>query len=120
MAQGERKPLTERGRFWLKHIQRWMQTDDGPTHFCRTHSLSIAAFTWWRKQFFEQGWLPWERPAQSSSFVELMRSPPRRSAGPEAGFYEVLLPNERRLRIPAASFDIDHVQSLVSILESPC
>ena len=112
------KPLTERGRFWLEHIRRWQATEDGPTHYCRTHKLSVSAFTWWRRQLFEQGRLDWERPIKKHSFVELPQQ--LQASQQNESCYEILCTNRRRLRIPVASFKDDDVVRLISIVESTC
>ena len=120
MDNESRKPLTQRGRFWLDHIRQWQATEDGPTHYCRSHSLSVSAFTWWRRQLCEQGWVPWTKPRRPGPFVELPRWGLDSASGSGEHCYEVLLPNQKRLRIPMASFDADQIKALVSVLESPC
>jgi transposase-like protein len=110
------KALTKRGRFWVRHLRQWLQSDLSQAQYCRQHHLSASALRWWRGQLPKELWA--DRPAgvaESSpeAFVEL---PIDRE--PQA-CYEISLRGGRSLRL-GSRFDPVHVRQLVQVLEQTC
>ena len=117
MASSKSKPLSERGRFWHKHIIQWMQTAKTQTQFCRERKLSLAAFGWWRRRLRRSGWIEDHQAALARHFVEVPLGRP--TSVDSSAWYEIHLVNQRRLRVPPG-FDTEAVTRLVAILESSC
>ena len=42
--------LSERGRFWERHLRAWRKTSLSQAQYCRRHNLSAAAFGWWKRR----------------------------------------------------------------------
>lgn len=47
-ASRRHRALTERGRFWPRHLQRWTQSGLSQAQYCRRHHLSAPAYGWWK------------------------------------------------------------------------
>jgi hypothetical protein len=124
MAQVSAPTLSERGEYWLGHLRRWEAAGTTQAAYCRRHDLSAAAFRWWRRKFLREGRLtPRDgdaadrRRTSRPGFVEVVAS---MSPAPEAsGLYEIVLPNQRRLRL-SGRFEADVVRTLLSVLEPSC
>jgi len=123
MTRDSREDLTQRGRYWLKHIRRWQQSHSTQCEYCRQRDLSITAFRWWRSELVRKGIDVSQAgdsnrtDGESGSFVELALTHQLASRG--SAVYEIVLSNQRRLCL-AEGFDPDAVASLVSILEARC
>jgi len=115
--------LSQRGQYWLGHIQQWRKSNTTQCEYCRNRDISVTAFRWWRRQLIRKGidlsQACDSNAAQSSSgpFVEVSFT--RRTAGRDSVVYEIVLLNQRRLCL-AEGFDPDAVAALVSILEPRC
>jgi len=113
--------LSQRGRFWLGHIQQWQPSGVTQVEYCRDHKISVAAFKWWRGRLAKRGFHTeasltlTKKTSKRPSFVELTKSDAA-TVGPR---YEIYLGSNRRLSI-AQGFDSQEVAELVSILESSC
>jgi transposase-like protein len=110
------KALTQRGRFWVKHLRQWLQSGQSQAQYCRQHHLSASALRWWRRQLPKEQWA--DSPAgvpesNQETFVELPIG-----QGPEL-CYEIRLHRGRSLRL-GSRFDPDQVRQLVQVLEQPC
>ena len=123
MAHDPDGTISERGRFWLQHLQRWQRSDLTQVNYCLDHELSVAAFRWWRYRLKNDGILADKdtsartRPAKSGSFVEI--SVPKKKQPMVTAPYEIVLPCHRRLLI-AENFEDQSVVRLLSILEQRC
>jgi len=124
MAQVSAPTLSERGEYWLGHLRRWEAAGTTQAAYCRRHDLSAAAFRWWRRKLLREGRLTTRdgnaadrRRTSRPGFVEVVAS---MSPAPEAsGRYEIVLPNQRRLRL-WGPFEADVVRTLLSVLEPSC
>jgi len=110
------KALTKRGRFWVRHLRQWLQSDLSQAQYCRQHHLSASVLRWWRGQLPKELWA--DRPAdlpESSpqGFVEIPISQRHQVS------YEIALHGGRSLRL-GSRFDLDQVRQLVQILEHAC
>lgn len=78
--------LSERGRFWQRHLQAWRKTSLSQAEYCRQQDLSLAAFGWWKRQL--------SGPAGSGRKFVTGRHPswPAKRGEDAAGFLEVTLP----------------------------
>jgi len=124
-ADKQQRSLTRRGRFWLKHLQRWRQSGLSQALYCRQQHLSAPAFGWWKGRLSAAC-----RPAESmtdlderidpqGAFVEVAVTA---SGRPEAGSefpYEIALGNHRCLRL-GRGFEGERVRQLLALLESRC
>lgn len=115
MAHDNRKPLTERGRFWLTHIHRQAQGEGTRRQYCRDHDLSESAFAWWRRELKQRGWL--DPNAETGRFVRV--PVPAATVGATGGRYEIRLTNQRQL-ILTGDFEAPKVARLVALLDPPC
>jgi hypothetical protein len=126
MAADKRvKSLTERGRFWLGHLQRWRRSGLSQSHYCRQRRLSVAAFGWWKGQL-SAGSRPSPSPgtrraggAKEGPFIELTAAAGKETAGEGEVFYEIVLSNRRCLRL-GSGFDPERVRQLLEVLEGVC
>jgi hypothetical protein len=124
MAQVSAPTLSERGEYWLGHLRRWEAAGTTQAAYCRRHDLSAAAFRWWRRKFLREGRLATRdgeaadrRGASHPGFVEVVAA--TLSASEASGIYEIVLANQRRLRL-SSRFEADAVRTLLSVLEGPC
>jgi len=87
MAHAISNELSLRGRFWLKHVKQWMQSDVTQSQYCRRNRISISAFSWWKRKFEKVGYF------ENSVNQTVQKSPAA------ATFTEIKLPevNEPRL-----------------------
>jgi hypothetical protein len=110
------KALTQRGRYWVKHLRQWLQSGQSQAQYCRQHHLSASALRWWWRQLPRDLWatdLPDSPLSNPDTFVELPIGP-----RPE-GIYEIRLHGGRSLRL-GSRFDPDQVRQLVQVLEQTC
>jgi hypothetical protein len=116
--------LTERGRFWWKHLQQWRQSGLSQAQYCRQHQLSLGTFGWWKGRLSATGESvqPAARhPAagKNSSFVELTLGGRETPAGAGDVVYEIVLSRRRCLRL-GGSFEPERVRQLLELLEGAC
>jgi hypothetical protein len=88
MVQTKRRSggLSERGRFWQRHIVAWRKTSLSQAQYCRRHDLSAAAFGWWKRQLGAVGFGP-KKPKATT------RSSKPKCRGAAGDFLEVALPD---------------------------
>jgi hypothetical protein len=110
------KVVTERGRFWVRHFRRWVQSGLPRAEYCRRHHLSFGTMSWWKTQLPRALWAPEPADAARSSvdaFIEL----PIGQGSEES--YEITLRTGRSLRL-GGRFDLVQVRQLVQMLEQAC
>ena len=124
-ADKQSQSLTERGQFWLGHLQRWRQSGLSQTQYCRQRRLSVAAFGWWKGQLSATR-IPVRSPGTRSvrgtkkgSFIELTAAGLGGASSGQEAVYEVVLSNRRCLRL-GHGFDPEQVRQLLTLLESRC
>jgi transposase len=114
------RPLdTVKQQRWLELIRRWRQSQLTVRAFCCRHGLNEANFYLWRRVLRERGLLndppaPTRRTLQSprhTAFVEL-------TLDSQPAAVELVLSNQRRLRIPPG-FDPATLRQLLLVLEEP-
>lgn len=124
-ADKQQRSLTQRGRFWQRHLQRWRQSGLSQAQYCRQQQVSAPAFGWWKGRLSAvsgQGQSvagPEERADSREAFVEVAVTP---SGGPEAGGgfpYEIALMNHCCLRL-GRGFECERVRQLLALLEERC
>ena len=124
-ADKRQRSLTQRGRFWLRHLQRWRQSGLSQAQYCRQRRLSTPAFGWWKGRLSagsgrtESVTLLEEKTAPQGAFVEVAVT---HSGGPGADSefpYEIALGNHRCLRL-GRGFECERVRQLLALLESRC
>ncbi len=112
--------MTERARYWQRHLDRWERSGLSQTAFCRRHGLKAVTFGWWKRKLatgrtHNRRRVPDAGRASSvahrTDFVEVAIT----SAG-MAG-YEVVLSGGVVLRL-SADFDPDRVSQLIAVVES--
>jgi len=124
-ADKQQRSLTQRGRFWLRHLQRWRQSGLSQAQYCRQQHLSAPAFGWWKGRLSagsvraESVSTSDKRADPQGAFVEVAVT---HSGGSEAGGglpYEIALANHRCLRL-GRGFECERVRQLLALLESRC
>lgn len=125
--------MTERARYWQRHLDRWERSGLSQAAFCRRHGLKAVTFAWWKRKLgtgaaseqrrgrsgkrassrkrADSG--PGERSTSDAEFVEV--------AMPSSGMaaYEVVLSRDLVIRLPA-DFDPDKVSQLVVAVKAAC
>ena len=128
MAAGKQhKPLTARGRFWQRHLERWQRSGLSQAQYCRQQRLSGAAFGWWKARLSAEsskrvkpGSLRDETTGQSSPFVELTLSDSGPTGPGSKEFpYEIAFTPQRCLRL-GQHYELERVRQLLVLLESRC
>lgn len=114
MAQTRSKPLTRRGRYWLKHVQQWQASKNTQVQYCKDQGISLCAFRWWRRRLNGN---TQSTPPAKATFTEVPMGMLQMSATGYA--YEVTLPNRTQLRLQR-HFDPKAVASLLALLEHTC
>jgi hypothetical protein len=127
MAAGKQhKPLTARGRFWQRHLQRWRQSGLSQAQYCRQQQLSDAAFGWWKGRLSAENSkrvkpksIRDETAGKSSPFVELTLSDSGPTGGSDEFPYEITLAPQRCLRL-GRHYELERVRQLLVLLEGRC
>jgi len=78
--------LSERARFWRRHLQAWRKTALSQAEYCRRQDLSVAALGWWKRRLSGSAGSGRKRVKVTAPSA---KQPCRRHA---AGFLEVTLP----------------------------
>ncbi|MBN1361617.1 MAG: hypothetical protein JW993_13545 [Sedimentisphaerales bacterium] len=124
-ASKGRKQLTERGRFWLRHLERWQPSGLSQVRYCREHQLSVAAFGWWKGQLSSRRKQPQagtgacDEIGDEGTFVELSWPDIGQRETSASVVYEIALAGGRRLRL-GPHFKPEQVRQLVTLLERGC
>ena len=114
--------MTERARFWQRHLDRWERSGVSQAAFCRRHGLKAVTFGWWKRKLatartlVRRGGVDARRAsstARRADFVEVAMA--------DAGMstYEVVLSRGVVLRLPA-DFDPDRVSQLIAVVKAAC
>jgi hypothetical protein len=116
-------PLTARGRFWQRHLQRWRQSGLTHVQYCRQQRLSAAAFGWWKGQLSAESPPPIKPKRVSAEiadprgpFVEVALSHSGPAGGSNAFPYEITLAPQRGLRL-GRHYELGQVRQLLVLLE---
>ena len=122
MAQVVTKPLTPRGRFWKTHVEQWQATSVTQIQYCKEQDISLSAFRWWRRRLGLCNESPSARgeltiPNSAGTFTEV--SVPMLHEASSGYAYEILLPNQIKLRVKS-HFAPEAVTVLLAILERAC
>ena len=124
-ASRPHQALTQRGRFWQRHLQRWTQSGCSQAEYCRRHHLSAPAFGWWKGRLSVPR-SPAEPAARNritarkkGSFVELTLGGREVAAVADHVVYEIVLSRQRRLRL-GPGFELSRVRQLLELLEESC
>ena len=80
--------LSERGRFWQRHLQAWRKTALSQAEYCRRQDLSVAALGWWKRQ------LAGPTGSGRKMVKATVPSAKQKCRGDAAGFLEVTLPEK--------------------------
>ena len=78
--------LSERRRFWQRHVQAWRKTSLSQTQYCRRRGLPAAAFSWWKRR------LAGSAGSERKRVKAAMSSSRHKCRGAAGGFLEVTLP----------------------------
>lgn len=124
-ADKRQRQLTQRGRFWQKHLQQWRQSGLSQAQYCRQQRLSAPAFGWWKGRLSAAC-----RPAESmtdlheridpqGAFVEVAVTASGRPGAGSEFLYEIALGNHCCLRL-GRGFECERVQQLLALLEERC
>ena len=119
-ANKQHKPLTARGRFWQRHLQRWRQSGLSQVQYCRQQRLSAAAFGWWKGQLSAES-SPGIKPKRGVSdeiadprgpFVEVAFSDSSPTGGSDEFPYEITVAPQRCLRLGRHD-ELERVQEIL-------
>ena len=114
--------MTERARYWQRHLDRWERSGLSQAAFCRRHGLKAVTFAWWKRKLATGRTHTRRRDtdagrassiARRTEFVEVAMTSPGMAA------YEVVLSRGLVLRLPA-DFDPDKVSQLVAAVSTAC
>ena len=113
--------LTDRGRHWLKHIEQWQASNTTQTQYCQDQNLSIGAFGWWRRRLRDvPGVNARQQPPAIKPRTRFAEISSHLISKPNMAYpYEIVLPNQKQLRL-RKDFDVDAVSTLLSLLEPSC
>ena len=101
-----------REEYWRGAIRDQQASGLSIVEFCRRREVSAASFHRWRRKLGRR-----RREDSTAKFVSIELPPPVRAG--QASF-EVVLPDRRRIVVPAR-FDADSLRQLLSVLEDkPC
>jgi len=78
--------MSERGRFWQRHLQAWRKTSLSQAEYCRRQNLSVAGLGWWKRRLAGSAGSGRKRGKAT------MPSYKQKCRGSAAGFLEVALP----------------------------
>lgn len=65
------KPLTERQRYWLEHIQSWNRSGKRMTEYAREQDFPVRAMYDAKKTLVNKGILPRSRASYSARFEQV-------------------------------------------------
>ena len=114
--------MTERARYWRRHVDRWERSGLSQAAYCRRHRLKAVAFGWWKRKLALEAVHTPGRGASTNSvssrsqgadFVEVGTL----SLGMAA--YEIILSRDLVIRL-GADFDADKVSQLVAAVRTVC
>lgn len=92
---------------WRKLISQQSNSGQSVAAFCRQRGLSAPHFFWWKKRLKQDG---------SQKFVAVQVTTAAVAArSAEDGAIEILLPQDRRLRV-RPGFDAGHLQAVLAVL----
>ncbi len=112
--------MTERARYWQRHLDRWERSGLSQVAFCRRQGLKAVTLGWWKRKLATGRTHIRRRGADAGRASSVAR---RRDfvevAIPGAGMaaYEVVLSGGVVLRLPA-DFDPDRVSQLIAVVEA--
>ena len=122
--------MTERTRYWQRHLDRWERSGLSQAAFCRRHGLKAVTFGWWKRRLAtgrphirRRGADPGRVSSvpRRTDFVEVALTSPgmAEAAMTSAGLaaYEVVRSRGVVLRLPA-DFDPERVSQLIAVVES--
>ena len=120
--------LTERGKFWQKHLKAWSKTSLSQAEYCRRYNLSQPAFGWWKRILLPNSNQIKPKQARLSkrttrtkkkSFIEVEMADVNRFIGQSAYNYEICLSHNSGIRL-SDGFDESVLKRLIGILEQRC
>lgn len=121
MARSSSKPLSSRGQYWRRHIERWQKSGLTQVKYCQEANLSVTALRWWKSELREEV-VPKKakvcsRLGSAASFTEVVMPG---LTDPETDYdYEIVLANQNQLRL-RKGFDSESVSDLLSLLGLAC
>ena len=103
------KPLTERQRYWLEHIQSWNESGKRMSEYARDQGFPVRAMYDAKKTLVQKGILPRSRTSYTTRFeqVQIIESP-------HESAWRIALPTGAVVEF-SASFD---EQTLSTVLKS--
>ena len=118
----------DRARDWWERIQAWRASGLSQAEFCEQEGLRSQTMSRWKTRLCDFQVTPavgsQDLNGQSGKGIEFIpvqvvgQEPPRRDAGSsDASWLEIVLPNERKIRVPP-DFDPDSLRRLLDTLET--
>ena len=137
--------MTERARYWQRHLDRWGRSGLSQAAYCRRHGIKAVTFAWWKRKLGaaaassqERGRSGKRASSRKRSSSRTRASSPKRASSrtgvngrPDAKFvevemtspgmaaYEVVLSGGLVIRVPE-DFDPDKVSQLVAAVSAAC
>ena len=114
--------MTERARYWQRHLDRWERSGLSQAAFCRRHGLKAVTFGWWKRKLATGRTHIRRRGADAGRASSMARRTDCvEGALTRAGMaaYEVVLSPGVVLRLPA-DFDPDRVSQLIAVVKAAC
>ena len=121
-------PHPDRARCWWERIQAWRASGLTQAKFCEQEGLYSRTMSRWKTRLCDFRVSPavesQDLNGQSGESIEFIpvqvvgREPPRHGAGGSgAPWFEIVLANERKVRVPP-DFDRDSLRRLLDTLET--
>ena len=113
--------MTERARYWQRHLDRWERSGLSQAAFCRRHGLKAVTFGWWKRKLATGRTQIRRRGADAGRASSVTRRTDFVEVAMSAGMaaYEVVLSRGVVLRLPA-DFDPDRVSQLIEVVRAAC
>lgn len=125
--------MTERARYWQRHLDRWGRSGLSQAAYCRRHGLKAVTFAWWKRKLGAAVASSQERERSDKRSSSRKRASSRTGVNgrPDAKFvevamispgmaaYEVVLSGGLVIRVPE-DFDPDKVSQLLAAVNTAC
>ena len=125
--------MTERARYWQRHLDRWGRSGLSQAAYCRRHGIKAVTFGWWKRKLGAAVASSQERERSDKRSSSRKRASSRTGVNgrPDAKFvevamispgmaaYEVVLSGGLVIRVPE-DFDPDKVSQLLAAVNTAC
>lgn len=109
--KNEKAEVAEKRAYWQGHIEAWKQSGLSQIDFCKTRSLALSTFQFWRKKISQSSSAP-------PRFYPLAVLPSFETGDkPSSGLLRVILGNRRFVLEIGDDFSEEVLKKLIIVLE---